>query len=164
MTYYISITGLNVKSVWHLPKFLSYTMASKKQAEAAEGNIKAELHGPFNGIYHTMTVWKDRKSMTRFFASGAHAKAMKITQEVSSPEDTKTYGYETEEIPTWEEAYELWKTKGTYHGKPVPTKKGAPKKESSSFIKPLLLASLGGLVVLAGLYHTTMSNEEAVTA
>ena len=83
MTYYISITGFQIKSVWYLPKFLKYTLSAKKQAEASEGNIQAELHGPIDGVYHTMTVWEDRKSMTRFMARGAHAKAMKLTAEMA---------------------------------------------------------------------------------
>ena len=147
-TYYISITGLQVNSLWNLPKFVIYSQNAKKQALAAAGNMGVKLHGPINGVYHTMTVWKDRKSMTRFMASGAHAKAMKITQEIYVPGGTKVYGYETETIPTWDEAYQLWTEKGTLHGR-KPAKNVAVEKPSSGVSTATLLVTGLGVMALA---------------
>jgi Domain of unknown function (DUF3291) len=129
MTYYVSITGLQVKSLLHMPSFFWHTSASKSQADAAAGNIQSMLTYR-NGIYHTLTVWKDRKSMTRFMAAGAHAKAMKMEQSISVPGGTKVYGYETETIPTWDEALQRWEEHGTRHGT-KPTKSQISEPHSS---------------------------------
>ena len=154
-SYYISITGLNVKSFWHMPKFLRYTTEAKRQAEAAPGNISASTHGPYNGIYHTMTVWKDRSSMLRYFVSGAHAKAMKITSEISRPEGTKVYGYSSDHIPTWDEAYALWDKHGVRHGKPVPS---VGKRYFTTFESSVVIVTFGATAIAAGLYYLASSS------
>jgi hypothetical protein len=128
-TYYVSITGIKLKSIWYFAKFQRYSGPSMTQAQSAEGNLSAQ--GNYrNGILHTRSVWKDRKSMMRFMASGAHAKAMKINDEVSVPNETKVYGYETDKIPTWDEAISLWEEHGTRHG--VKPKKNGTKQQTNS--------------------------------
>merc|ERR1712013_427384 len=75
----------------------------------AEGNVSVD--GTFfDGNLHTLSVWEDKQAMTKFFRSGAHARAMKITGSVA--ESTKIYGYETDRIPSWEEALKIWNEKG----------------------------------------------------
>ena len=84
-----------------------------KQAKAAVGNVYAD--GNYNdGVFHTLTVWEDRSSMRKYMVSGAHAKAMKILGDIAY--GTKVYGYETNEIPSSEEAYVLWHEHGNEHG------------------------------------------------
>jgi hypothetical protein len=124
MTYYISITGIELKSAFHLPRFGDYATQSMQQAQAAAGNISASSNY-VNGVHHTLSVWDDRKSMTRFKVSGAHAQAMKVEPEFSLPGNTKVYGYESEHIPSWDEAIAIWVQHGRRHGgKVVP--KAAP--------------------------------------
>eukprot|EP00546_Thalassionema_frauenfeldii_P012316 CAMPEP_0178925146 /NCGR_PEP_ID=MMETSP0786-20121207/17740_1 /TAXON_ID=186022 /ORGANISM="Thalassionema frauenfeldii, Strain CCMP 1798" /LENGTH=113 /DNA_ID=CAMNT_0020599975 /DNA_START=74 /DNA_END=411 /DNA_ORIENTATION=- len=110
---YVSITGLRLRSIWHYPQFGYHAMCSKQQAEKALGNLSTQTTSA-NGIQHTLTVWKDRDSMIKFMASGAHAKAMKITSDVAS--FIRVYGYETDKVPTWEEAIAIWAEKGRDHG------------------------------------------------
>ena len=90
------------------------------QARSAVGNISAEGNY-LDGVLHTLSVWEDRKSMSKFMASGAHSKAMKIMGEISL-DGAIVYGYESDEIPSWDEAVAIWKAKGIYHG-PVRRKK-----------------------------------------
>jgi hypothetical protein len=45
---------------------------------------------------------------------GDHVQAMKIFDSIATG---KTYGYETDEIPTWEAARELYDTKGRAVGR-----------------------------------------------
>lgn len=116
MKYYVSVTGLQVKSVWHLPLFFRYAIKSITQAQAAAGNIDTRT-GYRNGVRHTLTIWEDKISMLRFMRAGAHAEAMKATNELSVPESTKVYGYESDTIPTWDEALALWEVHGMRHGK-----------------------------------------------
>ena len=88
--------------------------------------------------------------MTRYYASGAHAKAMKITQEISNPEGTKVYGYISDHMPTWEEAYALWDEHGVRHGTPT---KSVGKKYFTTYESSVLIATLGVATVVAGLYQ-----------
>ena len=131
MTYYISVTGLTIKNVFSVPKFWKHAITSYIQAENAEGNIRVMTTS--RGMYqqHTLTVWKDRKSMTKFMASGAHAQAMKVSADISVPGGTKVYGYESDTIPTWDEALALWDEHGKRHGKKVPNNKEQLPSKSS---------------------------------
>jgi len=122
MKYYISITGLKVKSIWRYPQFWIHAVPSAIQAQSATGIVEARTTYR-NGIQHTLTVWEDRKFMLRYLRGGAHLKAMKVTDQVSEPNSTKVYGYESDTIPTWEEAIKLWDVYGTRHGKLVPSVK-----------------------------------------
>jgi len=107
--YYVSVTGLKLSSFLHLPKFWYYNMPTMRQAKNAKGNISVDGNY-IDGLLHTLSVWEDKQAMTKFYRSGAHAQAMKMTGSVA--ESTKIYGYETDRIPTWEEALTIWSEKG----------------------------------------------------
>ena len=115
-TYYVSITGLQVKSWRYYPKFWYHAASSMIQAQQADGNLLAQSTA-VKGVQHTLSVWKDRKSMTRFMASGAHAQAMKVLPEIAAAGGTKVYGYESSTIPTWEEALKQWNQHAKLHGR-----------------------------------------------
>ena len=114
MKYYVSVTGLQVKSMWHMPRFIYFV--SQINASSFPGNIDQQFTGR-NGVQHTLTVWNDRKSMMKFYASGPHAAAMKVTSQISTPGGTKVYGYYSNSIPTWDEALVLWDEHGAMHGR-----------------------------------------------
>jgi hypothetical protein len=50
--------------------------------------------------------------MLNYLRSGAHLKAMKAFTKIATG---PTYGYESDTIPTWEEAYGLLTEKGKMH-------------------------------------------------
>jgi hypothetical protein len=50
--------------------------------------------------------------MLNYLRSGAHLKAMKAFTKIATG---PTYGYESDTIPTWEEAYLLLTEKGKMH-------------------------------------------------
>lgn len=130
--YYISITGFTLKSFIYLPKFMSYTLPAKKQAAVAEGNLFSDTKY-IDGVLHTITAWKDKQSMRKYMISGAHAKAVKAGRSMGEYSyGTKTYGYESDTIPTWKEARKLWEEKGTLHGKLIPTKRPSSKTKNIS--------------------------------
>jgi hypothetical protein len=120
MKYYISVTGLEVKSLLYLPWFFKHAVASTIQAQAAEGNVSTQVTLR-NGVRHTLTVWENKTSMLRYLRAGAHAEAMKATNKISKPGSTKVYGYESDASPTWDEALALWEVHGMRHGKVVKT-------------------------------------------
>ena len=148
MKYYVSVTGLQLKSILYYPRFIIHAVPSSIQAEKAEGNVIAKTMAR-NGIQHTLTVWENRQAMLKYMRAGAHLQAMKITNQVSAPEGTKVYGYESDTIPTWDEALELWDLHGTRHGKPVPSTKGKGSATSTGLIKNVMLVAVLAVAGLA---------------
>ena len=83
--------------------------------------------------------------MTKFMASGAHAKAMKIMNEIALDGAT-VFGYESDDLPPWDEALTIWKEKGIRHGiHPTNKRKNIAVKKSES--KTQYLPTLLGVVV-----------------
>lgn len=160
MTYYISITGLRLKSWFHFFRFTSYTMPAMSQAKAAKGNVYAD--GTYmDGVFHTLSVWEDRSSMTKFMASGAHVKAMKIDHEVSR--ETRIFGYEGDKIPSWEEARAIWETNAKLH---VPRRKGTVQPTKRTYLRSLNGTNLifAGILLVASIAWSGYVSQHGVTA
>uniref|UniRef100_A0A7S2XQQ6 DUF3291 domain-containing protein n=1 Tax=Attheya septentrionalis TaxID=420275 RepID=A0A7S2XQQ6_9STRA len=113
MKFYISITGLDLIAFYHAPKFWMHAIPSMTQARSSEGNISADGN-TIQGTHHTLSVWKDRNSMLNYLRKGSHGKAMKIFDDIATG---KVYGYESDTIPTWKEARELYDKHGRVIGK-----------------------------------------------
>lgn len=62
-----------------------------------------------HGYQCTITAWENREIMLEFMRSGSHLKAMKAFHSIATG---RTYGYESENIPNWDEAYNLLQEKG----------------------------------------------------
>ncbi|GAX17786.1 hypothetical protein FisN_24Hu145 [Fistulifera solaris] len=120
-TYYVSITGLQLKSIFYAPLFWYHAIPSMIQARSSPGNIRAEAFA-HNGIQHTISVWTDRESMLQYMRKGAHLQAMKVFDTVSGY--GKIYGYETDCVPVdQEEILEIWEKYGRLVGKSRPSDK-----------------------------------------
>ena len=110
---YISVTGLSLKRPWHLIPFLRYAIPSKMQAEAAEGNLfVATRH--IKGVNHTLTAWTSKKAMLQFAYSGQHAKAIKVFHSFFSG---ATVGFNSNKLPSWDEALEQLHANGKSYAK-----------------------------------------------
>lgn len=55
-----------------------------------------------HGYQCTVSAWESREVMLEFMRSGAHLKAMKEFHGIATG---RTYGYESENIPNWDDAY-----------------------------------------------------------
>ena len=73
-------------------------------AQKAEGNIFCETK-PSNGYQHTLTAWKNRELMVKYLNGAEHSKAMRNFRAIATG---STYGYESDQIPNWDEALDLW--------------------------------------------------------
>ena len=144
MKYYISITGMQLRSALHFPKFAYYTVPAMGQAKGAQGNVSADGKISLDGTVNTLSVWEDRKSMSRYMASGAHAKAMKIVSTIAT-DGASVYGYESDTIPTWAEALAILAEKGVRHGVPLKNSNRESKilapSSSSKVLVPVILAA-----------------------
>jgi hypothetical protein len=105
---YISITGLQPKGFWSTVKFWTLAIPSFRQAKTAKGNLHSDVKR-IKGYQCTVTAWEDRESMLAFLHQGPHLKAMKSFRRIATG---KTYGFESDVIPTWEHAFVLLQEMG----------------------------------------------------
>jgi hypothetical protein len=105
---YISITGLKPKGFWSTLKFWTLAIPTFKQASTAKGNKYCQVRR-IEGYQCTLTAWDDRESMLVFLHEGPHLKAMKAFHRIATG---KTYGFESDVVPTWENAFVLLQEMG----------------------------------------------------
>ena len=105
---YISITGLKPKGIWGFIRFWTLAIPPFGEAKSAKGNLYSAVK-KIGGYNCTLSAWKNRDSMLAFMSNGVHLKAMKAFHSIATG---RTYGYESDTIPSWEEAYSLLEIKG----------------------------------------------------
>ena len=98
---YISITGLKPKGIISFFRFWRLAIPSFAQAQTANGILFSQVKRK-GGFQSTLTAWVSRDHMLHFMRSGAHLKAMKAFHQIATG---RTYGYESDQIPTWDSAY-----------------------------------------------------------
>ena len=94
------ITSIELKNPLKFFKFAFYVIQIVKQ-------LKASKHKDFKNKgawikFYTMTLWENETDMIEFAKSGAHLESMKKSKKIAK--EIRTYIYETEILPTWEEA------------------------------------------------------------
>ena len=108
---HISITGLKPKGILSYIKFWMLAIPTFRQAQTAAGNKHHSVKN-VQGYQCTLTAWENKDAMLAFMRSGPHLKAMKSFHKIATG---RTYGYESETIPSWEEAYKLLEEKGRWY-------------------------------------------------
>lgn len=107
-TYWISITGLRLKRSWHIVPFLWHATRAFRQAERSPGCLRAESRRT-RGVFHTLTVWDSQDCVKAFLYKGAHGQA---ARSFSRYFEGKTFGYQSSEIPDWDEVRRLYEEHG----------------------------------------------------
>ncbi len=105
---YISLTQLKPKGLIGFFRFWVLAAPTFKQAESAKGNLSLVVKR-IKGYQCTITSWESREAMLDFMRSGAHQKAIQAFHKVATG---RTYGFESDQLPTWSEAMVLLKEKG----------------------------------------------------
>jgi hypothetical protein len=105
---YISITGLKPKGIISFFRFWRLAIPSFAQAQAAPGIHFSQVKR-IQGYQCTLTAWESRDHMLAFMRSGIHLKAMKSFHQIATG---KTYGYESNDIPSWKVAFQLLQENG----------------------------------------------------
>ena len=109
---YVSITGLRRKRPWHVLRFYWHAVPSLRQARRARGNLHAAVR-TMAGVHHTLTVWESEAAMRAFLYAGAHRRAIAAFPAIATG---KTFGYESDTVPDWDEVHALWSERGRdYH-------------------------------------------------
>jgi hypothetical protein len=120
---YVSVTGLRLVSVFRYPVFVWHAVGAMIQARRADGCLSADARS-IAGWQHTLTVWRDRKAMLAFVASGAHLKAMRAFRLIGTG---RTIGFEAARAPGWDEALSIWRERAREigpAGTPAPSRPG----------------------------------------
>jgi hypothetical protein len=107
-SYYISITGLRLKSPFSAPRFWWHALRSMAQARSAPGNVSVDARA-IDGVQHTLTVWTDEAAMRAYLVAGAHMQAMRAFRQIATG---KTIGFTSATIPSWGEARGIWDARG----------------------------------------------------
>ena len=102
---YISITGLKPRNFFTTIRFWIFTIPAFRAAQKSEGNLFCESKKK-DSYYHTITTWKNRDMMMKYLTGKAHSKAMKNFSLIGTG---STYGYEGDQIPSWNKAIKIWK-------------------------------------------------------
>jgi hypothetical protein len=105
---YVSVTGIKPKGLIGWIRFWVLTIPASKAAQKAEDVLLCEFNSQ-NHFQHTLTVWKSKKQMLTYKSSPAHLRAMKNFSKIGSG---KVYGYETDAMPSWDDALSEWKENG----------------------------------------------------
>jgi hypothetical protein len=105
---FVSITGLELRRLWHYPTFMFHAVRSMAQARSAPGNLGADAR-TIDGTHHTLSVWRDRQAMRSYLGGGAHLEAMKAFPKIATG---RTLSYFTVTPPGWDEVPALLREKG----------------------------------------------------
>jgi hypothetical protein len=108
---YISLTGLKPNCFVSYLRFWLLAIPSFRQAQTAAGNLHCDVK-KVKEYQCTITAWESREVMLNYLRSGAHLKAMKAFKQIATG---PTFGYESDTIPSWDEAYVLLTEKGKMH-------------------------------------------------
>lgn len=100
------ITSIELKNPLKFFRFAFYVIQIVKQLKASKYKDFKNKGGWIK--FYTMTLWKNEYDMIEFANSGAHLESMKTSKIIAK--EIRTYIYETEILPSWEEALILLKS------------------------------------------------------
>lgn len=107
----ISITSIELKSIWHFFKLSRLALGITLQTKKSEGFLKFKKTG-LGRMHYTLTLWESKEAMHKFYTSGAHLKGMKEASSIAKV--IGSYSYEAEDLPDWKSAKSLLKEKGKF--------------------------------------------------
>ena len=102
---FVCITALTTRGFLSAIRFQLLAVLVFKQARSSAGILFCEVKS-VDGFHYTLTAWKTKKDMRKFVLSPVHQKAMKIFPKIATG---STIGYETDKMPTWDEALLMWR-------------------------------------------------------
>ena len=79
-----------------------------RQARQAPGNLQATAK-TIAGVHHTLSVWESKSAMRAFLYAEAHKRAIEAFPIIATG---KTFGFESRQVPTWDEVHRLWQEHG----------------------------------------------------
>ncbi|GAA0878368.1 hypothetical protein GCM10009119_13360 [Algoriphagus jejuensis] len=99
----VTITSIELKGPFKFFALSAKALKILKQLKAT--NCKGFRKKGFWTTHYTMALWENEADLKSFAQSGAHLEAMKKTKEIAK--EVRTYTYESQKLPSWEEAIRL---------------------------------------------------------
>ncbi|WP_310381753.1 DUF3291 domain-containing protein [Flavobacterium sp.] len=96
----VTITSIELKGALHFFLFANHVFKIVEELKTAN-YIEFRRNGHWKKFY-TMTLWDNDLDMRAFAKSGAHLEAMKRSKKIAK--EIRTYTYDAEELPSWDEA------------------------------------------------------------
>ena len=101
---YVSVTGLKTNNAYASMKFWFLTMPAFRAAQKADGILFCENNSR-KGYKHTLTVWETKVHMLAYVRSPTHLKAIRAFPSIAMG---RLLSYESDVIPSWDEALLKW--------------------------------------------------------
>jgi len=105
----ITITSIRLKTVWHFFKLSFFALRIVRQTKQERGFVSMKSTG-FGYMHYTLSVWENEEALKRFARNGAHLEAMKQSRSIAS--EIRTYTFQSEQVPQWNEVKLTLKEKG----------------------------------------------------
>lgn len=105
----ITITSIRLRSVWHYFRLTWNGLQITRQLQKQAGFIRMKNTG-FGYLHFTASAWENQEAMKTFARSGAHLAAMQQTAALAT--ELRSYTFESDSLPTWQEARQLLAEKG----------------------------------------------------
>jgi heme-degrading monooxygenase HmoA len=102
---FVSITRLRIRGNEQLVAFGAVMPVVFAQASDAPGRLAMDLLAESNNTFWTKTVWTDRAAMRAYMTSGSHGAVMPELSEWCDEAHVAHWEQDTEDLPTWDEAY-----------------------------------------------------------
>ncbi len=107
---YLTITYIRLRSVWQF--FALSWQALKIVRQLKQHNNTAWKNKGFWRNHYTMTLWKSREDIDKFYTAGAHAQSMRNSAKISSEIATLTIA--AADFLDWKIAKERVKKEGKW--------------------------------------------------
>ena len=101
---YVSVTGLKTKNLYASMKFWLLTIPAFRATQKADGILLCENNSR-NGYQHTLTVWETKAHMLSYVRSPKYMKAIRAFPSIAIG---RLLSYESDAIPSWDEALLKW--------------------------------------------------------
>ena len=109
---FVSITRLRVRRWRYLPQILIQSFRAARQAKRAAGNLAVSVLRDADRAFWTRTVWRDEAAMRSFMQSGVHRRIMAWLPEWCDEAAVVHWVQDTNEPPSWPEAYRRLQKEG----------------------------------------------------
>lgn len=109
---FVSVTRLRLRGWLFLPAFLFTNGPVARQVRKAPGFLGGTILMDSRRTFWTVSLWKDRASMTAFRNGGRHGKAMPKLAAWADHARVANWEQEEESIPDWETLYARLSEKG----------------------------------------------------
>lgn len=110
----LSITRLKLRSWLQIPRFLSYSSGSIRQASQSAGLISGKTVFEKGSAFWTLTLWQDQAAMQQFMGSGAHLRAMPKLRDWCQEACVTHLPWSDSTLPNPEQALSLLKERGKF--------------------------------------------------